>query len=92
MECLFLVLKKDINIDDLLSRQKEFDLQDISLLIFDECHHTMKEHPYKQIMDRYFEIKHMNSKRLPQVISVTGFDLSRTFCWKAFYYDCDVPP
>lgn len=32
-------------------------LEIFNILVFDECHHTDKKHPYKEIMDIYFERK-----------------------------------
>jgi len=32
-------------------------LHRVSLLIFDECHHTRKNHPYNTIMREYFHVK-----------------------------------
>ena len=40
-----------------------------SLIIFDECHHAMKEHPYNKIMFKYLDEKFEQNNRsdLPQV-------------------------
>ena len=64
--------------DALKSRRVAID--DFSLLIFDECHHTDKGHPYNDIMLRYLEIqfpsrggRHQTIKeKLPQIIGLTA--------------------
>ena len=45
------------------------ELKDISLLLFDECHHAHKEHPYNSIMETYLALKSQagHQHRLPQV-------------------------
>lgn len=45
------------------------ELKDISLLLFDECHHAHKEHPYNSIMEKYLALKAQagHQHRLPQV-------------------------
>ena len=45
------------------------ELRDISLLLFDECHHAHKEHPYNSIMEMYLALKSQagHQQRLPQV-------------------------
>ena len=47
-------------------------LSDISLLIFDECHNTAKNHPYNRIMMHYFEQKFGDDRevQLPQVTEI----------------------
>lgn len=50
-------------------------LEDFSLILFDECHHSNKKHPYNEIMKVYFDLKYSNTfsnglsktKHLPQV-------------------------
>jgi len=49
-----------------------------TLLIFDECHHTNKNHPYNGIMGHYIDEKIEAEKRheavfLPQVSSFSSF-------------------
>ena len=45
------------------------ELRDISLLLFDECHHAHKEHAYNRIMEMYLALKSQagHQQRLPQV-------------------------
>lgn len=59
----------------------EYDVQSLglfTLLIFDECHHTNKNHPYNGIMGHYIdeklEAEKMNETALlPQVFSFVAF-------------------
>ena len=37
--------------------EKELSISHFSLLVFDECHHTTKEHPYNEIMRWYMQRK-----------------------------------
>uniref|UniRef100_UPI00359018D0 ATP-dependent RNA helicase DHX58-like isoform X2 n=1 Tax=Myxine glutinosa TaxID=7769 RepID=UPI00359018D0 len=55
--------------DDNMSR---ITLNDFSLLIFDECHHTTKDDVYNKIMARYLECKHDGEKHLPQILGLTA--------------------
>ncbi|KXN82617.1 Dicer-like protein 1 [Leucoagaricus sp. SymC.cos] len=45
-------------------------LQRVALLVFDECHHTRKNHPYNIIMREYFQIK--AQKERPKVFGMTA--------------------
>ena len=73
-----IVLTAQILVDALKS--KRVAISDFSLLIFDECHHTDKGHPYNDIMLRYLEIKFPSGsdrhqavkERLPQIIGLTA--------------------
>ncbi|EDO44279.1 predicted protein, partial [Nematostella vectensis] len=47
-------------------------LSDLSLLIFDECHHTNKNHSYNKIMHQYIDLKLKKHKGLPQVVGLTA--------------------
>ena len=51
------------------SKEEQVNLDDISLLLFDECHHAHKEHSYNRIMERYLALKKQprNQGSLPQV-------------------------
>lgn len=53
------------------SKEEQVNLQDISLLLFDECHHAHKEHSYNRIMERYLAFKKQPRHQgpLPQVQS-----------------------
>ncbi|XP_070534803.1 interferon-induced helicase C domain-containing protein 1-like [Ptychodera flava] len=50
-------------------------LSKFSLVIFDECHHTMKDHPYNKIMSHYFTIKAGQTASAqnenPQIVGLT---------------------
>ncbi|CAK8690224.1 unnamed protein product [Clavelina lepadiformis] len=54
-------------------------ISDISLLIFDECHHAVKSDPYSMIMNCYLDVMKENAsrtshlaKRLPQILGMTA--------------------
>lgn len=72
-----IVLTAQILVDALKSGRVR--ITDFSLLIFDECHHTNKEHPYNGIMLAYLGIKFppqgsrcQERKNLPQIIGLTA--------------------
>ena len=69
-----IVLTAQILVDALKS--KRVRITDFSLLIFDECHHTGKGHPYNEIMLAYLGIKFSSQGKqtnsLPQVIGLTA--------------------
>ena len=65
------VMTAQILVNALNSKNKEeqVNLEEISLLLFDECHHAHKEHPYSRIMERYLAFKKQPRHQgpLPQV-------------------------
>lgn len=74
-----IVLTAQILVDALKSRR--VSITDYSLLIFDECHHTDKGHPYNDIMLKYLGIKYgsrggqeltQERQNLPQIIGLTA--------------------
>ncbi|XP_078348477.1 ATP-dependent RNA helicase DHX58-like [Oculina patagonica] len=70
------VMTAPILVNALNSKNKEERVQlcDISLLLFDECHHVDKEHSYNQIMERYLALKKQagTQHRLPQIVGFTA--------------------
>ena len=52
-------------------RGDKIKFEEISLMIFDECHHTRKSTSYANIMAKYLEESAMGG-RLPQVIGMTA--------------------
>ena len=46
---------------------KSIRLAAITLLILDECHHTLLKHPYSKVMMEYVKAKHEGLPGLPQV-------------------------
>ena len=60
----------------------DISLQDLSMMIFDECHHTTQNHPYNEIMKRYLKEKKIklglrrvigeSGSRLPNVIGLSA--------------------
>ncbi|ESO08894.1 hypothetical protein HELRODRAFT_74403 [Helobdella robusta] len=56
-----------------LLRKESSHMLELSLLIFDECHHTKKEHPYNAIMARYHEHLDLDpNSDLPQIVGLTA--------------------
>ncbi|XP_041368222.1 antiviral innate immune response receptor RIG-I-like isoform X2 [Gigantopelta aegis] len=57
-------------------RDKEIEsLCTISMLIFDECHHTKARHPFNEIMHLYMDLKFGENAdyiRLPQIVGLTA--------------------
>jgi ERCC4-related helicase len=50
----------------------------IDLLIFDECHHTDKDHPYNLLMNEfYFFYKLKGTDKLPQILGLTASPLKK---------------
>jgi len=43
------------------------EIFDVSLMIFDECHHCDSSHPYNEVMGIYFEQKLLDPSKVPQV-------------------------
>ena len=66
------VMTAQILVNALNSKNKEerVELKDISLLLFDECHHAHKEHPYNNIMEKYLALQSQPGYQhsLPQVL------------------------
>ena len=55
-----------------LTSAKRISLNEITLLIFDECHNARKNNPYAVIMERYLKIKAGATGRIPQVVGLTA--------------------
>lgn len=53
-----------------------WSLQRVSLLVFDECHHTRKNHPYNTIMREYFHIKAVEQR--PRIFGMTASPIWNT--------------
>ncbi|KAM9779771.1 ATP-dependent RNA helicase DHX58 [Neosynchiropus ocellatus] len=51
---------------------KRLDLSAITLLIIDECHHTIKEEVYNKIMRTYVERMLRGERPLPQILGLTA--------------------
>lgn len=55
-------------------RHSFFKIENIKLLIFDECHHTKGKHPYACIMTEFYHIRLSSSasNTLPRIFGMTG--------------------
>ncbi|KAJ8261274.1 hypothetical protein COCON_G00169970 [Conger conger] len=59
----------EINLDDGIIP----GLSTFTLIFFDECHHTMKNHSYSAIMKKYMDIKlGPEPTKLPQIVGLTA--------------------
>jgi len=47
-------------------------LEDIQLIVFDECHHTHSNHPYKVLMKNFYKPRKFSGKAIPRVIGLTA--------------------
>ena len=56
---------------ELESKSEHVSIEDISLLIIDECHHVVGSSPQAQVMEKYLEAK-FDGKVVPQVIGLTA--------------------
>lgn len=55
-----------------LQNDQDF-LMKLSLIVFDECHHTNKDHPYNSVMSNYLSIRYKNKNApLPQIVGLTA--------------------
>ena len=64
------VLTPQVLVDALSEEHTEVDICSFSLLIFDECHHAVKGHPYSKVMAHYLDRKLEGGRSLPQVCTV----------------------
>lgn len=63
---------------------KQISLQDISLLILDECHHTRKREPYNNVMKQYLTLKRQEKDNLPQVQQSNSFVLCELYIFVVY--------
>ena len=61
------VLTPQILVDALTANEAQIEMSTFSLLIFDECHHADKGHPYNKVMALYLDKKLEPGSILPQV-------------------------
>ena len=53
-------------------KEDKVHLEEISLIVIDECHHTVKEAPQAKVMEIYLERKQQGKAMLPQVVGLTA--------------------
>lgn len=51
-----IVLTPQILVNAIDNGDLDGSFSQVTLMIFDECHHAMKDHPYNNIMSRYIDI------------------------------------
>ncbi|XP_062517552.1 ATP-dependent RNA helicase DHX58-like isoform X2 [Corticium candelabrum] len=69
------VMTPMVLVNAMKEKNPQVQFSDVSLIIFDECHHTEKEHPYMHVMDIYFKEKFDYSEAghaLPRVLGMTA--------------------
>ena len=52
-------------------------MSDISLLIFDECHHARKRHPFNVILQEFYHILPKDGAERPRIFGMTASPLNR---------------
>ncbi|XP_052773443.1 antiviral innate immune response receptor RIG-I-like isoform X1 [Mya arenaria] len=58
-----------------LKAKKIESVREFSLIVFDECHHSNKQHMYNEIMARYLHLKlreGVESSKMPQIVGLTA--------------------
>ncbi|ESN97093.1 hypothetical protein HELRODRAFT_114400 [Helobdella robusta] len=59
-------------LENSLREDRNFMAQ-LTLMIFDECHHAKKDHPYNAVMTRYHDIRDSDRDAdLPQIVGLTA--------------------
>ena len=61
-------------IEEKMKFQDDLNITSFSLIVIDECHHTLKNHPHARIMKKYLALKMSTQKDidLPQIIGLTA--------------------
>ena len=73
-----MVVTPQIVLNSLRKKEEEtkINVSQASLIVFDECHHTDKGHPYMEIMEYYLSIKIKSpdhpTMMLPQILGLTA--------------------
>ena len=65
-----LVMTHQIYLDLIQHAKYGFSLSQANLLVFDECHHANKNHPFKKIMDCFGDVR--NNRDLPRILGLTA--------------------
>ncbi len=53
-------------------RRNMVQFHQLSLMVFDECHHARKGHPYARLMECYLDYREKKEGKLPQIIGMTA--------------------
>ena len=53
-------------------KKDKVHLEEISLIVIDECHHTVKETPHAKVLEIYLKRKQQGKAILPQVVGLTA--------------------
>ena len=70
-----LVMTHQIYLDLIQHARLGFSLSQANLLVFDECHHANKNHPFKKIMDCFGDVR--NKQNLPRILGLTASVVGR---------------
>lgn len=67
-----LVMTHQIYLDLIQHAKHGFSLCQANLLVFDECHHANKNHPFKKIMDCFADVPRHKQRDLPRILGLTA--------------------